>query len=118
MVGSTLEPYHVHRRGEIWRRTERFTHSGLRCDVSEAEGSLAAQAADAISFLSTHEAELERLRAFPGAEDLRLDFGYFRREVFVQNDYLPPELLLRAGRLGIGIELSLYPTPSPEPTAA
>ena len=45
-------------------------------------------------------------------EPRSLDRGYFRRDAAVQCDYLPPQLLAIAGRYGIGIELSLYPTPT------
>ncbi len=51
-----------------------------------------------------------RLGCYPGVTDMRLDFGYYRRDVAAQFDYLPPDLLARAGKLGIGIELSLYPS--------
>jgi hypothetical protein len=77
-------------------------------DVSNIDGDLSAQADDAIAFLRRHQTELARLARLPGATDRRLDFGYDRRNVAVQCDYLPPELLASAGALGIGIELSLY----------
>ncbi len=37
--------------------------------------------------------------------DLRID----RKRVMAQFDYFPPELVTRAGALGFGIELSIYP---------
>ena len=43
-----------------------------------------------------------------GVEQLTLDFGIADREVAAQFDYFPPELLLAAGQLGIGIEISRY----------
>jgi hypothetical protein len=45
---------------------------------------------------------------------MRLDFGCWFRDVAAQFEYLPPELLVRAGSLGIGIELSFYPKCAPE----
>src|SRR6185295_4997963 len=98
-------------RGDIARRSQHLTDSGLSLDVSSADGDFDAEIAVAIAFLSIHEAELRRLRDFPGVTDVRLDFGYYRRDVAAQCDYLPPELLARAGKLGIGIELSLYAAP-------
>ena len=115
---SSLRPYRVHHLGELRRRAEAFSDSGLSLDISEADGHLSAEVSDAVRFLAEHEAELRRLQSFPGVTDLRLDSGYYRREVFVQCDYLPPELLRLAGSLGIGIELSLYPTPAPDSTVA
>lgn len=78
-------------------------------DVSDIDGDLSRQAGDAIFFLRRHQTEFGRLAKFPGLTDRRLDFGYDRRDVIIQCDYLPPELLTLAGELGIGIELSLYP---------
>ena len=108
LTDSNLRPYRVHHRGDIGFRSRRFTDSGLSLDVSSADGDLHAEVKDTIVFLSTYEAELRRLHDFPGVTDMRLDFAYYRRDVLAQFDYLPPDLLARAGKLGIGIELSLY----------
>jgi hypothetical protein len=108
LADSNLQPYQVHHRGDIGFRSRRFTDSGLSLDVSTADGDLEAEITDAINFLATHEAELQRLHSFPGVTDMRLDFGYYQRDAAGQFDYLPPDLLVRAGKLGIGIELSLY----------
>ncbi len=112
---TSLRPYRVHHRGEARRRSGVFPDSGLSLDVSKADGQLSAKVSDVIRFLTEHETELRRLQSFPGVADLRLDFGYYAREAAAQFDYLPPELLARAGSLGI--ELSLYHV-SPEPAAA
>jgi hypothetical protein len=108
LADSNLRPYRVHHRGDTGHRSRLFTDSGLSLDVSSADGDLGAEITDAVCFLDAHEAELRHLRTFPGVTDMRLDFGYYRRNVTAQFDYLPPELLGRAGKLGIGIELSLY----------
>ncbi len=85
-----------------------FPQSGMRLNISDADGELAEEISDAFRFLAAHKCELERLRNFSGVSDVRLDFGYYRRAVVAQFDYFPPELLALAGNLGIGIELSLY----------
>ena len=108
LAGSNLRPFRVHHRGDTSRRSSLYTNSGLSLHVSSADGDLDAEISDAVAFLTTHEAELQRLHDFPGVTDLRLDFGYYQRNVAAQFDYLPPDLLARAGKLGIGIELSLY----------
>jgi hypothetical protein len=90
LADSNLRPYQVYHRGDISRRSRRYIDSGLSLDVSSADGNLDAEITDAISFLSTHEAELQRLHDFPGVTDMRLDFGYYRRDVAAQFDYLPP----------------------------
>ena len=109
LAESSLRPYRVHHRGEL-NRSETYPDSGFSVDVSDTDGELKAEIADAIDFLSAHEAELLRLRGFPGVSDIRLDFGYYRRDVVGQFDYLPSSLIALAGRCGIGIELSLYAT--------
>lgn len=114
LADSNLKPYRVHHLGEIILRSRRFTDNGFSLDVSSVDGDLPAQVKDAIGFLTKHQTELQRLRDYPGVDDMRLDFGYDRRDVAAQFDYLPPDLLARVGELGIGIELSLYPPLPPE----
>ena len=117
LAQSSLRPYRIHHRGEARRRAGVFPDSGLSLNISDADGQLPEEVSDSIRFLTEHESELRRLQSFPGVTDLRLDFGYYAREVAAQFDYLPPELLTRAGSLGIGIELSLYHV-SPDSTVA
>jgi hypothetical protein len=38
-----------------------------------------------------------------------LDFAVESSDAAIDSKYLPPELLRRAGELGLGIELSFYP---------
>lgn len=113
---SSLAPYSVYHRGDPIHKVARHQKycevSGFKLDASSADGDLEAECADVLQFLRTHASELARLAQFPGVTDIRLDFAYYRRKTFFQCDYLPPELLFLAGALRIGIELSLYPTPS------
>jgi len=71
------------------------------------------QVNDAIAFLATFEESLAQLRLASGVEDMRLDFDVNLRidrvKVMAQFDYFPPELVSRAGALGLGIEFSIYP---------
>lgn len=71
---------------------------------------LPGQVQDAMAFLADHAVEVARLVAFPGVEEVVLDFGVARRDVAVQTDRLPTELIRAAGRLGLGVDLSSYPT--------
>jgi len=113
LLGAT-----VHRPGELrLPRSQpdgpRHSRSGLTVGVSDQEWTdLSSQVADALNFLRTHHQEVSRLVAFPGVEDVRLDFPCAIRadgvQVFAQFEYLPPLLLTEAGGLGVGIELSLY----------
>ena len=106
---STLDPCNVFRKGE--RKSEKTTwnSSGLTVPVSECEfDDFQGQIRDAISFLTVHRDELLRLRSFPGVDGLLLDFPVYRRDVFVQSQSFPSELVALAGELGLGLELSIY----------
>ena len=114
---SDLVPCKVYHRGEprspLSMQGKVHESSGLHIVVSEADfDNMQGQIQDAISFMKHHQAELERLCKFPGVEGSYLDFGIAKRDVVAQYDYLPPELLYLAGSLGIGIELSQYPSES------
>lgn len=93
----------------------RYETSGFVVDVSRRSwADLKGQVADAIRFLDEHHDALLVLRAAPGVDDMRLDFPVDlrinRQKVMAQFDYFPPELVSRAGALGLGLELSTYPT--------
>ncbi|MDB6074065.1 MAG: hypothetical protein JWO89_1705 [Verrucomicrobiaceae bacterium] len=110
---SNLQPYSVYHRGEPRPRSKLQCENGFKIAVTE-HGKLKEDVPEAISFLSANEAELLRLRDFPGVKSLCLDFGHWQRDVAVQCDYLPSELLVLAGKLGFGIALSLYPASDDE----
>jgi hypothetical protein len=91
--------------------------SGLTAGVSNASWSkLAAQVHDAEQFLVTYRKELARLARCPGLEYLILDFPIYLRIgnksrgsiIAVQSDRFPASLVRIAGKLGIGLELSIY----------
>ena len=67
---------------------------------------LPAQISSTTKFLARHKKQLHGLRKC--CDLLTLDFGISKRDVAAQYDYFPPELLKRAGELGMGIELSQY----------
>lgn len=107
----------VYRRGEpVFPATQpdgrRHDRSGVHIVVSEATfDDLPGQVREATAFLLTHRADVAELVGLPGVEGVVLDFGITRRDVAVQCDVLPPELVRAAGALGLGIELSHYPAP-------
>lgn len=94
----------------------RYERSGITITITVSEkdfDDLSGQVNEATVFLETHRDEIVRLAAYPGVEGcLVLDFGVARRDVYVQCDYLPPELVRLAGELGLGIEISRYPIQS------
>jgi hypothetical protein len=120
LVGSTLEPGAVFRRGQprSSRGSAILNASGFHAIASEADFSnLQVQIADAVRFLEQNHSELERLVGFPGVEVVSLDFGIEERDVAAQSERFPPRLLLLLGNLGIELEFTLYPRQEPKADA-
>jgi hypothetical protein len=118
----SLQPYQVYRRGEPLaakgsRSNRYFEVGGFKCVVSEADGLLSDQAEDALAFLKKYHVDLAALRDDSDVETLLIDFGYDLRidgkKTFMQCDSFSAELLRCAGELGVGFDLSLYPTSEP-----
>jgi hypothetical protein len=87
----------------------RHEASGVHVLASDADfNQFPRQVEESITFLQGSEAELRRLCSFPGVEGVTLDFGIERRDVAVQCDRLPAELIRLAGLLALDIELSQY----------
>jgi hypothetical protein len=116
---SGLTACKVFRAGEPRSKSrpdsKRHQASGFAVEVSRgARADLSSQVADAIRFLEQHENALTKLRSAPGVDDMRLDFPVDLRidrvKVMAQFDCFPPELVSRAGALGLGLEISIYPT--------
>ncbi len=112
---SSLRPTAVWRRGEPRAPKSNpsgpvRTTTGLNIPTSNAGfHELQRQISETIEFLQVEAAQIRQLVAWPGVEGAVLDFGIERRDVYVQCDYLPADLIRLAGELGLGIELSQYP---------
>lgn len=107
-----LPAYRVDRKGEPRPLRSRgvFDESTIHVDVSGADfADLPTQVADAISFLAANVDAVRTAVRFPGVRYATLDFAVEPKDVAIDSSYLPPELLRRAGELGVGIELSVYP---------
>jgi hypothetical protein len=63
---------------------------------------LVEQGLAALDFIAANNQEFEHLREV-GAEKLLLNFGLVKPQIAKRPQYLPPELLLAMGRLGIGL---------------
>jgi hypothetical protein len=113
LAESDLRPQAVFHRGEGRLPgvpdAPTWSASGFNLGVSD-EGfhDLAPQVHDAGRFLNQHEDELRRLGAFPGVEEVCLDFGIARRDVAMQSDVFPAELLWQAGALDIDLVVTHY----------
>jgi hypothetical protein len=66
------------------------------------------QKTEAIEYLSKNKKLLSSIINYKGIDGGDLDFGIEWRNVAVQCDNFPPELVKLAGHIGLGIELSQY----------
>jgi hypothetical protein len=108
---SSLQPLAVYRVGDKGFPKSRgpCIQPGFNVSVSDAEMSeLDIQIKDAIAFLNSNNIELLRLRDFPGAENLVLDFGVEQIDVPIQGNRFPAELLRLAGAMNIDLQVSRY----------
>lgn len=113
LADSGLRPQALFHRGEARLPgvpgAPTWSASGFNVGVSE-EGflDLAPQVRDAGRFLNEHEDELRRLGAFPGVEEVCLDFGIARKDAAMQSDVFPADLLWQAGALDIDLVVTHY----------
>ena len=83
--------------------------SGFSVPVGSAgNADLGAQVEEAVAFLDLHEDELRRLGRIDGVEEVELEFAIEWHDLAVQSEYLPPELLWRAGALDIALRVTHY----------
>jgi hypothetical protein len=84
----------------------------ISLDVSDKEwDDFQGQVKDAILFLTQHHEELELLFKTHNITTAYLDFPIYSRlngDIVNQNDHLPKELIMIAGRLSLGIEMAIY----------
>jgi hypothetical protein len=109
-----LPPTSVFRKGEpvVKLQPEGRVHEESGANFTVSDGGFdefEQQKEDAMQFLTEHQSSLEQMMAYQGVDRANLDFGIRWRDVLVQGDYFPPELLKLAGEIGLGIELSQYP---------
>ncbi len=116
LVASPLRAETVFRQGDVrWTgATEPATHraSGFNAAVSAAGlGDVDGQVEDALRFLAEHEGELRRLGAFPGVEEVCLDFSVAAGPG-ARSTIFPAELLWRTGALDIDLVVTVHATAS------
>lgn len=95
-----------------------FDKSGFYFGISDYdEDRLDQQIQDCITFLTEDRAEIKRLAAFPGVDDIALNIGLFWwADTLCLTHELPPELLRLAGELGVAVALAIYGTDRDRPT--
>ncbi len=109
LIDSRWDAETIYRCGEAYVLRKVAENSGFTVVVSDATfDEIQEQIQDALQFLRAYGDELGRLKAVPQTA-ASLDFGLARREknlaCFVS---FPPELIELAGRLGLGVDVSLY----------
>jgi hypothetical protein len=102
------------RKTPIYNTKRRHHDSGFSEWVSRDKwDNLRSAVAEVLKFLKVNRKELLKLKHTKGVKDLMLDFAFDSRlgtkNVAMQGEYLPAELLRLAGELDIGIGLSIYP---------
>jgi hypothetical protein len=115
LASCELEPIKVFKKGEPRFPTSqpdgpKRERSGLNFEVSGADFSeLALQMEEALAFVRRHQPFISKLKAFPGVENVTIDFG---AEIHPPGWYsftFSSDLMLAVGVLGISLELSVYP---------
>jgi hypothetical protein len=115
LSGCSLPVCTAKRRGEpvlpkAQPNGRRHERSGIHVLVSHADfQEFRGQVGEATAFLRANAEQIRRLVKFPGIEGVTLDFGIARRDVFMQYDHFPAELVQLAGSLDLAIEPSQYP---------
>jgi hypothetical protein len=118
LATSSIQPARVFWKGDLSVLKSRgpIKISGFNIELSGADG-IAAQAAQAAKFIRKHKQDLLLIRSL-GFSAATIDFGLYdlATEDHPWPTYqIPPPLVLLAGELGCGIELSFYGAPSDAP---
>jgi len=117
-LGWEIKPNTIHRKGDPVRLTKpegkKIDYSALIFTVSKAKHSdLKGQIKEATEFLERNKEYLDHLSDFSGIEDIVIDFSFNsridRKNVEVQLDYFPAELIKLAGSFNIALWLTQWP---------
>ncbi len=106
--------YSVFDKGEYRNKTKtrKCESYSISFDVSDMEwDEFPEQVMEAIDFLNKHFSSLSVLLSNYDIKNAYLDFPVYSRlndEIVNQNDQLPKELISLAGKLGLGITMSIY----------
>jgi hypothetical protein len=94
---------------------EKIPYSFIATSTSNAGfDNLPKQITDTIRYLKRNREKLRHISTTKGVQYATLDFGIDlridRKKVLTQSEYFPSALVKLAGELGLGIEVSIYPT--------
>ena len=110
---SPVAPCSTYRKGEP--RSDRpnskiSTTSGVNLLVSDAEfEEVERQISDAREFFQVHAVALKTMRKVEGVVRVGLDFGIDKRDVLVQVDSFPPDLLSLLVEIDCSLVLTQFP---------
>lgn len=113
-TSTSIPIFSVFDKGEFRKKSSKvpFPHNQISIDVSDKDfDDFKGQVSDAIAFLQTNFDELNLLISTNEVTDAYLDFPLYSRltsDIVNQNDHLPKELIVLAGKLNLGIEMSIY----------
>jgi len=111
---TTIPVYSTYEKGDYRNKAKNLKRTDYRIsfDVSDKEwDNLEGQIADVILFLKKYFNELEYLLLNHNISSADLDFPIYSRlneNIVNQNDNLPSELIILAGKLSLGIVISTY----------
>lgn len=111
---SSFEPCRIFHKGELKTKdkSKKRNQSGFNLVVSDADlDKFIEQMEDAVGFLKENYGEIQRLKDFPGLEDVMLDFAVgITQEYYSKNILLDNLLMEEAVRCGVKINISVYKT--------
>ena len=111
---TNISVYSTYEKGDYKNEIKKIVREdyGISIDVSDRDcDDLKGQIEDTILFLEKHFKELEILLSTHKISDAYLDFSIYSRldeNIVNQNDHLPKELIVLAGKLSLGIEMAIY----------
>ena len=111
---TNIPVYSTYEKGDYRNETKKIIREDYRIsfDVSDREwDDLKGQIEDTISFLEKHFEELSILLTTGNISDAYLDFPIYSQldeNIVNQNEHLPKELIVLAGKLSLGIEMGIY----------
>jgi hypothetical protein len=111
---TNISVYSTYEKGDYKNEIKKIVREdyGISFDISDRDwDDLKGHIEDTILFLEKHFKELEILLSTHKISDAYLDFPIYSRldeNIVNQNDHLPKELIVLAGKLSLGIEMAIY----------
>jgi hypothetical protein len=89
---------------------EKFPYSFMTIETSKADfNDLITQIKDTVGYLKRHRDQLLHIKKTKGIDQISLDFGIdFSNGQFLQQIFMPVELVSLAAEFGISIQVSVY----------